>query len=84
MIESGPSHVSPGETIQAGTINWLIDAARPSMTAPGTWRQTDNTTVFGPEEDVMPSIGSVAASSKTPKCWDPMLSSVADLSGKVT
>lgn len=84
MIASGPSHVSPGEKIEAETVNWLIDAARPSMSSPGSWRQTDNTTVFGPEEDLIPSIGSVTASSKTPRCWDPMLSSVADLSGHVT
>lgn len=57
MIESGPSHVSPGEAIQADTVNWLIDAARPSMTAPGGWRQTDNTTVFEQQDDMIPSIG---------------------------
>ena len=84
MIYTGPDHVSPGEKIKADTVNWLIDAARPSMSSPGTWRQTDNTTVFGSETDDFVPIGQVTASSKTPRCWDPMLSSVADLSGHVT
>lgn len=57
MITSGPTHVSPGEKIEAGTINWLIDAARPSMSSPGNWRQTDNTTVFGPEADDLVPVG---------------------------
>ena len=84
MIVSGPNNVAPGEKIKADTVNWLIDAARPSMSSPGTWRQTDNTTVFGPETDDFVPIGQVTASSKTPRCWDPVLSSVADLSGHVT
>lgn len=84
MTASGPSHVSPGEKIQADTVNWLIDAARPSMSSPGSWRQTDNTTVFEQQLDDFVPVGTVTASSKTPKCWDPMLSSVADLSGHVT
>lgn len=84
MIVSGPQHVSPGEKVKADTVNWLLDAARPSMSSPGTWRQTDNTTVFGPEMDDFAPVGQVTASSKTPRCWDPMLSSVADLSGHVT
>ena len=83
MIVSGPNNVAPGEKIKADTVNWLIDAARPSMSSPGSWRQTDITTVFGPETDDFVPIGQVA-SSKTPRCWDPVLSSVADLSGHVT
>ena len=85
MIVSGPQHVSPGEKVKADTVNWLIDAARPSMSSPGQWRQTDNTTVFGPEMDDFVPVGQVAPpSGNKPRCWDPMLSSVADLSGHVT
>lgn len=35
MIASGPEYVAPGEKIKADTINYLIDAARPSMSSPG-------------------------------------------------
>ena len=35
MIASGPEYVAPGEKIKADTINYLIDAVRPSMSAPG-------------------------------------------------
>lgn len=35
MTTSGPDYVSPGEKIKADTVNWLIDAARPSMSSPG-------------------------------------------------
>ena len=82
MTFSGPDYVAPGEKIKADTVNWLIDAARPSMSSPGQWRQTDNTTVFGPEIDDFVPMAQVAASSKTQKCWDPMLSTVVDFSGK--
>ena len=84
MVYSGSDYVAPGEKIKADTVNWLLDAARPSMSSPGTWRQTDNTTVFGPETDDFVPIGQVAASSKTPRCWDPLLSRVADMFGHVT
>ena len=83
MAYSGPDYVAPGEKIKADTVNWLLDAARPSMTSPGQWRQTDNTTVFGPELDDFVPMAQVA-DSKTPKCWDPLLSTVVDLSGNAT
>ena len=35
MIASGPEYVAPGEKIKADTINYLIDAVRPSMSSPG-------------------------------------------------
>ena len=84
MTTSGPDYVAPGEKIKADTVNWLIDAARPSMSSPGTWRQTDNTTVFGPETDDYVPMAQVAAASSTPRCWDPLLSTVVDLSGNAS
>lgn len=85
MIYTGPDYVSPGEKIKADTVNWLIDAARPSMSSPGTWRQTDNTTVFGPETDDLVPMAQVAPpSGNKPRCWDPLLSTVVDLSGNTT
>ena len=35
MSTTGPDYVAPGEKIKADTVNYLIDAARPSMTSPG-------------------------------------------------
>ena len=35
MSTTGPDYVAPGEKIKADTINYLIDAARPSMSSPG-------------------------------------------------
>lgn len=35
MAFSGPDYVSPGEKIKADTVNYLIDAVRPSMSSPG-------------------------------------------------
>ena len=35
MAFSGPDYVAPGEKIKADTVNWLLDAARPSMSSPG-------------------------------------------------
>lgn len=85
MTYSGPDYVAPGEKIKADTVNWLIDAARPSMSSPGQWRQTDNTTVFGPETDDFVPMAQVAPpSGSRPRCWDPLLSDVVDLSGTTT
>lgn len=81
MTSSAPSHVSPGEPVLASTVNWLIDAAHPYMSAPGEWRMTDNSQVFGPETDDLVPAGSVSTPSKTPRCWDPMLSAVQDSDG---
>ena len=85
MTYSGSDYVAPGEKIKADTVNWLIDAARPSMSSPGQWRQTDNTTVFGPETDDFVPMAQVAPpSGSRPRCWDPLLSTVVDLSGNAS
>lgn len=83
MTSDAPSHVSPGEPVLASTVNWLIDAAHPYMSAPGEWRMTDNSQVFGPEtDDFLP--GGQVMQSKTPRCWEPVLSDVKDLSGNTS
>ena len=84
MTSSGPSHVSPGEPVLAETVNWLIDAAQPYMSAPGEWRMTDNTRVFGPETDELFPTAPVAVSKTPPRCWEPVFSRVKDMSGKTT